>query len=324
MPIINFPPTFSPDYYCEVHPELKIFNNATLSAHYEKFAVAQGLSSCPYDLRENLQEILLDVINTRRLSVLEISPWDSPFLHGETIKYFDAADAETLRKNAVDSHRPFADVPEKIHFVNAMGDLSVVDEKFDIVFSSNVIEHTPDLIAHFQAVGRLLDKGGLYIIIAPDKRYCFDHYNPVSSISEVIDAFMNNREIPTLASVINSAYTLTHNDPILHWLGYHGERFGQRKDIPFGLDLQVEVADEKFLDDGDSLHKDKFLHMIEKYAEALENNNYINTHNWRFTPDSFGYIVNILTALEFINFKLYRITHTTWGRFEFIAILEKI
>ena len=141
-------------------------------------------------------------LDERSLTALEISPWDRPFLSGKHVKYFDAFDSDTLRKTAAEASRHANRVPEKIDFVSPKGDLGVVAETFDIVFSSHVIEHTPDLVEHFQQVSRILNKGGVYVLIVPDKRYCFDYYHPESTISEVIEASVSKRKIPRLADVI--------------------------------------------------------------------------------------------------------------------------
>ena len=323
MPVITPPPEFDVNYYRTVYPELNRFPDVVLNEHARRFAVEQGHSTCVYDRREYLQKILQDTIDANHLKALEISPWDDPFLTGVNVKYFSVEDSETLRKSSIEANRNKNRVPEKIDFVSPNGDLSVVDGTFDIVFSAHVIEHCPDLIEHLHGVSKILNKGGLYILLIPDKRYCFDYYHSESTITEVIDASVMKRKIPRLADVINCAYTLTHNDAVAHWLGYHGERYGQRK-TPLAPDLNIEVMGEYFHDDGKGISREKFLHLIEKYSEALAQGKYISTHNWRFTPDSFRYIINLLNALEFIDLPLYRCCHTLWGRQEFVAMLEKI
>lgn len=322
MPIINFPPTFDLNYYRKSYPELRNFPDEILMEHYKKFAIEHGLSTCAYDQREPIQKILQNAINHYHLKTLEISPWDNPFIKGESVKYFDTMDAETLKNQALGASRSFNDVPNKIDFVSPNGDLSVINEKFDVAFSSHVIEHCPNLVEHFQNVSKILNKGGLYILIVPDKRYCFDHYHSESTITEVLDAFFAKRKFPRLADVINSAYTVTHNDPVRHWMGEHGERYGYRTTF-LEPDLKVEIMDEYFFDDGQEISQEKLLKLVEKYVKALKKGEYISTHNWRLTPDSFGYIVNLLNKLGFIDLTIYRLCHTVWGRLEFIAMLEK-
>lgn len=323
MPVINFPPEFDLEYYRRVYPELNNFLDDVIEEHYRRFAVEQGRSTCPYDRSEYLRLLLQEKIDNTPLKALEISPWDRPFLRGNNVKYFATEDADTLRKHASASGRNHQNVPDKIDFVSPSADLGVVNEAFDIVFSSHVIEHTPDLVEHLHGVSRILNRGGLYVLIIPDKRYCFDYYHPESTIAEVIDAFANERKNPRLADVINHSYTYTHNNPLLHWLGEHGLRYGYR-DTTLEPDAKIEIMDEYFYDDGKGINREKFNHLVEKYADALERGEYISAHNWRFTPELFGYIINMLNALEFIDLKIYRLCHTVWGRQEFIAMLEKI
>lgn len=326
MAIFSMPPEFDLAYYKQSYPELNFFPDKLLIEHYKRFAIEQGHSTCIYDRREHLQRLLQNSINKHHIKTLEISPWDNPFLRGDSVKYFDAADVDTLRKslqeNASEAGRYANNLPEKIDFVSPNGDLSVVDETFDLVLSSHVIEHTPDLIRHFQSVEKLLNKGGLYVLLVPDKRYCFDYYHPESTISEVIDAYHSERKIPRLADVINMAFTSTHNGPVLHWLGEHGKRWGY-DDKTISSDASVEIMGEFFLGKDKEFSREKLLHLIEKYDESVEKDQYISTHNWRFTPENFGYIVRVLSELKFIDLSLYRLCHTIWGRVEFVAMLEK-
>ena len=267
-----------------------------LAEHCRRFAVEQGRSTCFYDRREFLQVALQKLVDDAHLKVLEISPWDNPLLRGDNVKYFGMEDSESLRKSAVEANRPFHHVPEKIHFISPTANLDIVDETFDIVTSSHVIEHAPDLVGHLQSVSRLLNKGGVYVLIIPDKRYCFDYYRSESTITDVIDAFAAQRKNPRFADVMD--FTCTHNYAILHWFGEHGKN-------------QQET------------NREKLLQQAEKYSEAVKNDEYINAHNWRFTPDSFGYIIDLLNKLTLIDLPLFRLCHTIWGRQEFIAMLEK-
>lgn len=322
MPIIEAPPEFDLNYYRNVYPELNGVPNEILTEHYKRFAVEQGRSTCSYDRREYLKKFLQEIIDAHNLKTLEISPWDDPFLRGDNVKYFDAADSETLRETAKKSRRAnINNVPQKIDFISPNGDLSVINETFDIAFSSHVIEHTPDLIEHLRGVSKILNRGGLYILLVPDKRYCFDHYHSETTLAEEIDAFANERKNPRLADVFNLGFTFTHNNAQIHWLGIHGEQFGYRKK-PLPKDLNVTIDDEIFTDDVE-INFPKLAHFVDKYSETLARGKYISTHNWRFTPENFGYIIKMLNQLSLINLQIYRLCHTIWGRLEFVAMLEK-
>ncbi len=323
MAVINFSPEFDLDYYRKSYPELNNLPDEVVKEHYKRFAVEQGHSTCFYDRREYLQLFLQNIIDKERLKALEIGCGGSPFLRGKRIKYFETVPVDDLKEHYIKVGRSTDHFPKKFDFVSPTGDLGIIDETFDVVLSCHVIEHCPDFIEHLQNVNRLLKKGGLYILIVPDKRYCFDHYNSDSTLTEVIDAFVNERKTARLADVISTIYTRTHNSAVLHWLGEHGKRFGYRT-TPLEPDAKAKVMGEYFFDDGQGVNPEQFLKLIEKYAESLEKGEYLSAHNWRFTPDSFRYIVDMLNKLGFINFPLHRLCHTIWRRLEFIAMLEKV
>ena len=299
------------------------FSDDVLREHYKRFAVEQGHSTCFYDRRECLHEFLQKEINNRTLKALEIGCGGFPFLRGESVKYFETLSTNELKEQYIKIRRTTDYFPKEFDFVSPTGDLSVINETFDIVFSSHVIEHCPDLVEHFHGVSKILNKGGVYILVVPDKRYCFDYYNSESTIMEVIDAFANERKIPRLADLISSTYTCTHNDAVLHWLGEHGKPFSCR-DISRDNDAKLMFIGEYFFDDYKGSFQEKILHLIDKYAEAIELNKYISAHNWRLTPDNFRYILDVLNELHFIDLKIFRLCHTIWGRQEFTAMLEKI
>ena len=120
-------------------------------------------------------------------SVLEIGPFHAPALSGPGVAYFDLQPTDALIARVRDYGLPTSRVP-KIDYSEPTGDLSVIDRRFDAVFSSHCIEHQPSLIRHLTQVSNVLHPGGAYYLIVPDKRYCFDHYLPLSTLGGVIEA----------------------------------------------------------------------------------------------------------------------------------------
>ena len=53
------------------------------------------------------------------------------------------------QKKAVKLGRDPSKVPD-IHYHHPNGDLSIIDSKFDAIFSSHCIEHTPDIVSHLK------------------------------------------------------------------------------------------------------------------------------------------------------------------------------
>jgi hypothetical protein len=114
------------------------------------------------------------------------------------VKHFDVLDQASLVQRATELHRAAQNVP-RIDFVSAEGDLSVISEEFRLVLSSHAIEHTPDLIKHLVEVDRILSEDGVYALVVPDCRYCFDHFISSSTIAEILQAYVDQRKVHTLA-----------------------------------------------------------------------------------------------------------------------------
>lgn len=227
------------------------------------------------------------------VSMLEIGPFFNPLCKGEKVKYFDILDRDGLISRAKRLNLEFQ--PENVPVINYLsptGDLSVIPETFDAVFSSHVIEHQPGLIDHLQKVSRLLNDGGRYYLLIPDKRYCFDHFNPESTIADVLSAHYEKRKKHTLKSVIEHRAFITHNNSIDHWKGNHGV---------------LENVEGKIKD------------AIEEYKAS----DYIDVHSLCFTPASFAQIIGLLNQLSYINLEIERIHETSPNEIEFYAVLVK-
>lgn len=237
---------------------------------------------------------LIACIDTRH-TVLEIGPFTNPLVRGENVRYFDVLDKEKLIIRAA-KHNYNADSPVDIHYVSSHGDLGIVDSTFDFVVSSHCIEHQPDLVRHLQAVERLLNANGRYLLVIPDKRYCFDHFMPMSTIDSVMTAYTEKRVLHTLASHRLHATLSTHNDPRRHWSGDHGAPAGDKNFSPDG-------ERELILD--------------------IEQGHYSDVHAWYFTPSSFAAIVNSLVELKMSNLRILSVHSTARNNLEFAAVLQK-
>ena len=293
---IDFPPDFDIQYYRQSYPELNGLPDDVVIGHAQLYAEEQGRSTCILDRAEYLRAFLKNLIDENPIKVLEIGPYDNPTCIGENVKYFDVHDAETLEKLAREEDRPFKNTPKKIHYVEPNGNLEIVDENFDMVFSSHCIEHQPDLINHLQNVEDILNDGGFYVLVVPDKRYCFDHFRNETTLFEVVDAHVNFRSLHTFKSIAEAQCMKTHNNAMAHWFGVHGS---------------------------DKINTENFPAALNDYTQSVNGGRYVDVHAWCFTPKVFGGIIENLNRLGLINLKLHRLCHTVWCRFEFTAVLKK-
>ena len=281
------PPTIDPDTYRASDPALANLDDEAAIAHYRARGRDRGVVASPLALRENLLRFIDD-----DLSLLEIGPFCRPLKRGPNVEYLDVLDADQLRVRAGRTGGDAAGVPDLIHHV---GDLDVVDRSYDAVLSSHAIEHQPDLVRHLQQVERILNPGGGYYLIIPDKRYCFDHFIAESTIADVMQAHLERRRAHTLKSVIEHRALTVHNDHRRHWAGDHGNPERNRV-------ARVKAA-------------------IEEYEAA--SGGYVDVHAWYFTPPAFRSIVTTLRELGLIGLEIAGNYHTARDRNEFCAILKR-
>lgn len=89
---------------------------------------------------------------------------------------------------------------EEVDFVwkgEKYSDLTGKKKYYDWIIASHVVEHIPDLISFFKGCDAILKDDGVISLAVPDKRYCFDHYRPITGISKIIDNYYQNIRIHT-------------------------------------------------------------------------------------------------------------------------------
>jgi SAM-dependent methyltransferase len=287
----SFPPVLDLVYYRSANSDLRSFTNEELINHFDHFGKNEGRAGSPQSFREHFLPLMSQTVDT-----LEIGPFCGAQLRGDKVRYFDIAGREALIEMAKQQQYPITEAPV-INYVSPTGDMGVINDQFDQVFSSHCVEHQPNLVRHFSEVSRILRDGGSYFLIVPDKRFCFDHYLSESTIADVLGAHIEQRRLHYAKSVLEHRLLTTHNDPVRHWQGDHGLPVSQQ----LGLDcVKGAIAD------------------IVNNADV-----YINTHAWQFTPNTFQDISSHLYQLELSKLRVERIYNTPVGRFEFCAILSK-
>lgn len=227
------------------------------------------------------------------LRVLEIGPFANPMLRGANVDHLDVLPADGLRERARTLGMDPGGVPD-IRWVSTGGDLDCVTERYDAVVSSHAVEHQPDLVRHLQQVEQVLNPGGRYYLLVPDHRYCFDHFLVPSTTAQVIGAHVEGRRAHTAASVIEHRALTTHNDPVRHWAGDHGDPADRRAQRIAGA--------------------------LQEISDAA--GGYIDVHAWYFTPPSFRRIVDDLRECGLTGFTVQRLFPTRPNANEFWCILQ--
>lgn len=151
---------------------------------------------------------------------IEIGAWFAPLVpkrEGWQTLVLDVFPTEELRQRAVaDPNIPEAsrDAIEEVDLVGSAVAIAELAEaaghapgSFDFVISSHNFEHLPDPIRFLQGVERLLRPGGVLSMAIPDRRSCFDHLRPPSTLGQLLEAKLLGRERPGLAQLFDHATT---------------------------------------------------------------------------------------------------------------------
>ena len=129
---------------------------------------------------------------------LEIGPSYNPVTPkaaGWNVKIADHLTAKDLRAKYQAWQVDVSKVEEVDYVLDGSG-LSGIDaaQAFDWIIASHVIEHSPDLVRFLQDCSRLLKPSGVLSLAVPDKRYCFDYFQSLTSTGMVLDAYWSGRQ----------------------------------------------------------------------------------------------------------------------------------
>lgn len=283
-----FPPSFDPEIY-KLHEDLKDFSLGQLLEHYENYGKSEGRNASLIDSRKSLFNIIQDDSN-----ILEIGPFDSPQIKGDNVKYLDVLSKELLIQRCKEIGRieNIYNVPE-IHYTDG---LKNVKENFKFAISCRSVEHQLSFVDHLNEVYNILEDDGYYILVVPDKRYCFDHFIKETDISEILSDYCTKKTNHSVKSLIEHRCYTTHNDCARHWNGDHGYQI---------------IQESKYC----------LNYTLEEYKQ--KSSSYIDVHNYKFTPDSFREIFDKLVFLGLTRFSIEEIYPTLRDTNEFFVVLKK-
>jgi|GEM_PF-334495 len=221
----------------------------------------------------------------------------APKKAGYRVEVLDHADAATLKEKYQGQNVEVSNI-EEVDYVWSGEPLHVLTGKenyYDWIVASHVIEHTPDFVSFLQQCEIMLKPGGLLCLAVPDHRYCFDVFRPASTPGEVIQAYLEKRRRHSLAAIWDHFSMITKKGETVSWFkGHSGE---------YNL-IHPNLDDARTM-----------------LARAQESSDYIDVHNWRFTPSSFKLIVNDIGLLGYTFFSTKTFFETEGC--EFITQLQK-
>lgn len=177
---------------------------------------------------------------------------------------------------------------------------------YDVIMGAHVIEHMLDFIAFFEDCDKLLSPDGVIKLIVPDCRYEFDCFREVTSLRSVIDNYFWRREKPARAHTIGA---LAEYQMLAAVIPEYGTYLPDSACI---LDNRIELQIDK------SLCQSPESSIMKKY----DANEYVDLHNWTFTPKSFELLIYELNALGLLSFTVDWIQKDP-DSIEFYTILKR-
>lgn len=272
---------FSESEYLTLYPDVAAAVNTGVVKsgyeHYLKHGKSEGRQPNGISPRERAVFHLID----KQGLGLEIGPSHNPIAPKKgdyKVHILDHASAEELRAK-YQGHGLNLDNIEEVDFIwrgQPLTDLIGEAHCYDWIIASHVIEHIPDLISFMQQCGKLLKPDGVLSLVVPDKRYCFDYFQPLSTTGMLLDAYAQKRTRPSPGQVFDHFANAATTDGSIAW-----------------------AADNK----GGEV--DALIHTVDQadahWQQANTVDGYIDVHCWRFTPESFALILSDINRLGLSN-----------------------
>lgn len=151
----------------------------------------------------------------------------------------------------------------------------VIEERFDLVLASHVLEHTTSVIDFINECARLLAPGGVVSLVVPDQRFCFDRFRQRSSIASVIDASFDPKPFHTIGTLTEFALFAVRHRGTTSWAPQHWGDY----------DL-VNDAQE-----------------VRRIAGQADSGRYVDVHHWVFTPHHLRLMLHDLADLGYVQLR---------------------
>jgi hypothetical protein len=253
------------------------------------------------DRREFLEKLL----DGQELVGIEIGALDRPLVNradltaGNKIFYADHLSTESLKeKYKLDNS---VDLTALVDVDLISSDGSLLDcldgQMVDYIVASHVVEHVPNPIHWFQMLFETIRPGGFVFLVVPDKRYTFDYQRPVTTFGEILQAFLLEKNIPSVSDVYDHYSSAVMIDGGKVWSGLLGPG-----------DLVPLTSNENAY----------------KYAHEVHfDHTYHDVHVSIFTPQSFFSIIERMIHSDLLFPEVSEFSDTRIDDIEFMVALRK-
>jgi hypothetical protein len=145
---------------------------------------------------------------------------------------------------------------------------------FDYIIASHVIEHMVDVVGFLKDCETLLRHGGRLSLIIPDKRYCFDLLQSLTSVGDAVNGHLYALRFHPFGAVLDHhAYACVRGPGIIAW------------DSETTLPVELRYEDLRSVND--------------EVERARRQEEYVDVHRWMFTPTSFRLLLQDLRDLGY-------------------------
>jgi SAM-dependent methyltransferase len=254
--------------------------------------------------RHNRIEFISNLIDLESSRGIEFGPLHDPMIDPSQsgVIYVDHANTNDLK--AKYESDPNVDVREivDVNFVYSGSNLSeTIGEanSLDYVLSSHVGEHIPDFIAWMAECRKVLNSNGIFVIILPDKRFCWDAMRPNSNASDLIQAHKRKLTRPSLGMIWQAKTKAVALGNKITWYTFSN---------PTPSETYRRV-----------INRQDLVSSLWRYLIKRE---YLDVHCWVFSADTFREIIDSLREQKLCDFKVEAV-HGPEGN-EFIAVMRPI
>ncbi len=249
-----------------------------------------------------------EFIDTTTMVGIEIGALFNPRLPRDdpNVRYLDHATREELQAKYAANPQAGPRTDELVdvdyvwkpglRLIEVLGDAAPID----FVIASHLLEHIPNPIGWLQQVEEILTDGGILALILPDKRYTFDARRQLTTVSQLIDAYLRDLQYASFQQIYD------------HEANFIGDV--SAAELWDGLDPRpLRRLD---VDDPDAF-------ALQRCQALADTGVYQDVHCSTFTPESFGQAFTTAVRLGLLNFELVRIYPTEVGDYEFFVTLRK-
>lgn len=274
--------------------EVEQLRHKLANGHQSPWQTTTPPQAPPRDRRDMiLEHVDLDGLG------LEIGPSYNPLVpkwKGYRVETIDHADATHLREK----YRALTQDVSRIEEVDYVsGGASIFKSigkpgRYDYIVASHVIEHVPDLLGFFKDCERLLKPAGRLSLAIPDKRFCFDIFQTLTTTGHVLETHANNACRPSPGVLFDFIANFGKRGEHIAWA--HDDR----TEPHFVNDISQAKA---------------------QFDRACGSQEYVDAHVWRFVPSSFRLILSDLHALGEISLREFFFAAP--GGFEFYITISR-